>query len=401
MRAVYRVQMTQELPHTADLVVIGGGIIGAATAYFAARAGLRAVVIEKRPLLATLTTAAATGAFRLQFDNPEEVELVREGIILYRNFAEIAEVPGYDIGVHQQGYLWATTSEATARLQRERVARQREWGLDDVELLSGDEARARFSYLAPEVVQARYRAGDGWLDPRRLTVGYAAASRSLYVTRTMVTGFLYSGERIGGVATTRGSISCSTVVVAAGPFSQSVARLAGLEIPLTLVRRQRMIMPEVPEVPPGAPMTIDEETGAHWRPTSTGANLLWTSPSVPPGPPLEDVPASDEFAFGLLDPESEHSVARITPFWRLVWERGTEQWWLRAGQYSYTPDHRPYLGPTPIDGLFVNCGYSGHGIMGSAGGSRIVVDTITGRLRPHQNPFRLDRPLVERALDVL
>jgi sarcosine oxidase subunit beta len=113
------------------------------------------------------------------------------------------------------------------------------------------------------------------------------------------------------------------------------------------------------------------------------------------------VPASDEFAFGLLDPNSDHSVARISPFWRRVWERNTEHWWLRAGQYSYSPDHRPLLGPTSIAGLYLNCGYSGHGIMGSAGGSRIVIDTITGTLAHDRNPFRLDRAMVPRALDVL
>jgi sarcosine oxidase subunit beta len=361
------------------------------------------VVIEKRPLLATLTTAAATGAFRAQFDNAEEIELVREGIALFSNFSEDTELPGYDIGIHQQGYLWLATTDETARRQRALVEQQRAWGLDDVEILSGAEARRRFPYLAPEVLQARYRAADGWLDPRRLTAGYAIAARgrATFVTNTTATGFLYEGERASGVLTTRGDISCGAVVVAAGPFSKAVAQLAGLDLPLTFVRRQRMMMPEVPEVPPDAPMTIDEETGAHWRPALAGANLLWTAPDVPAGPPLEDVPASDEFAFGLLDPASDHSVARISPFWRRVWERNTEHWWLRAGQYSYTPDHRPLLGPTPIAGLYVNCGYSGHGIMGSAGGSRTVIDTVTGKLAHDRNPFRLDRAMVPRPLDVL
>jgi sarcosine oxidase, subunit beta len=401
--ANYMTETTEDLPETADMVVIGGGILGAATAYFANRAGLRAVVIEKRPLLATLTTAAATGAFRAQFDNAEEMELVREGIALYSSFAEMSGLRGFDIGIHQQGYLWIATTDETAARQRALVAEQRVWGLDDVEILSGAEARARFPYLAPEVMQARYRAGDGWLDPRRLTAGYAIASKSraTFVTNTTATGFLYTGERISGVSTARGDISCGSAVIAAGPFSRALAKLAGLDLPLTFVRRHRMMMPQVPEVPPDAPMTIDEETGAHWRPALAGANLMWTAPDVPPGPPLEDVPASEEFAFGLLDPASGHSVARISPFWQTVWERNTEQWWLRAGQYSYSPDHRPLLGPTPIAGLYINCGYSGHGIMGSAGGSRIVIDTVTGRLSQEQNPFRLDREMITRTLDVL
>jgi sarcosine oxidase subunit beta len=397
----YPVRLTKDPPHAADIVIIGGGIIGAATAYFAARAGLESVVVEKRPLLATLTTPAATGAFRAQFDNAAEMELVREGIAFYTNFAEVAELPGYDIALQQQGYLWLATSEETAQRQRELVALQHSWGLTDVELLSGDTARERFPFLSPDVRQARYRAGDGWLDPRKLAIGYAAASKATYVVDTTATGFLRSGGRISGVLTSRGPISCGTAVIAAGPFSKNVAMLAGLELPLTFVRRQRMIMPEVTEVPDKAPMTIDEETGAHWRPALRGANLLWTAPDVPPGPPEENVTPNESLAIGLLDPQSAFSVARISPFWRTVWERNTDQWYLRAGQYSYTPDHRPFLGATPVEGLYVNCGYSGHGIMGSAGGSRIVVDTITGKLVSDANPFRLDRPIVERALDVL
>ena len=74
---------------------------------------------------------------------------------------------------------------------------------------------------------------------------------------------------------------------------------------------------------------------------------------------------------------------------------------LQAGQYTITPDHRPLIGPTPIEGLFVNSGYSGHGIMGSPAGSRLLVDLLTGAIPAHENPFRLDRSFLERELDVL
>jgi glycine/D-amino acid oxidase-like deaminating enzyme len=84
-----------------------------------------------------------------------------------------------------------------------------------------------------------------------------------------------------------------------------------------------------------------------------------------------------------------------------VWERGSANWILQAGQYTITPDHRPLLGPTPVEGLYVNTGYSGHGVMGSAAGSRIVVDTLTGRLSPDQNPFRPIREFQHRVIDRL
>src|SRR5438093_3560299 len=178
--AEHHIHYANTLPATADVVVIGGGIIGAASAFYAGRAGLRCVVVEKRPRLCTLTTPASTGAFRAQFDNPEEIRLVRESIAAFERFADHVELPGLDVGLQQQGYLWLTTTGEGAARQRKLVDLQQSWGLADVELLSGDEARRRFPYLSPEVVSARYRAGDGWLDVKRLTNGFAAGSGATF-----------------------------------------------------------------------------------------------------------------------------------------------------------------------------------------------------------------------------
>jgi sarcosine oxidase subunit beta len=361
-------------------------------------------VLERRPALGTLTTPASTGAFRAQFDNREEIALVQESISLFENFAAEAELPGYSLDMRRHGYLWLTTRSEGVAAQKALVANQHEWGLTDVEWLDGDEVRARFPYIAPDVIGARFRAGDGWLDVRRLTMGYAASAArrgAAFIVNTEVTGFDIQGGSLRAVHTSRGSISTRHAVIAAGPFSGVVARMAGIELDLSLVRRQKLVMPDVPEVPPGAPMTIEEETGAHWRPALNGAYLLWTAPGIPPGPPLDDVPTSADFAFGLLDPSSDHSVARISPFWQDVWARQTAHWFLQAGQYDYTPDHRPYLGPSRVPGIFLNCGYSGHGIMASGGGSRLLVDTLTGKVAPADNPFRPDRTIAARHMDLL
>src|SRR5215467_984342 len=111
-------RLVDDLPATADVVVIGGGIVGAATAFFASRAGLRVVLLEKRQALCTLTTPASTGAFRLQFDNPEEIGLVREGIQLFECFDEMADLPGYDLDIRKQGYLFCATSDEGVAHQR-------------------------------------------------------------------------------------------------------------------------------------------------------------------------------------------------------------------------------------------------------------------------------------------
>jgi D-hydroxyproline dehydrogenase subunit beta len=392
---------TSALPRTADVVVIGGGIVGAATAFFACRAGLSVVLLEKRPALCTLTTPASTGAFRLQFDNPEEIALVREGIELFENFAEVTALPGYDLAIRQQGYLFCATSDSGVEHQRHFVDALHGWGVTDVELLSGDEARYRFGYLSAEIVQARFRARDGWLDPKRLTFGYARASGATICVDTPATGFALRGDTVIGVETPRGTIGCQYAVVAAGPFAGRVAGLAGLHLDLRPTIRHKLVIPEMPALPADGPMTIHEETAAHWRPGLRGVYGLWTDPRTPPGEPLDNVPTSVDFAFGLLDPQSPSSLARLSPVWQSAWDEGTLYWVLHAGQYTYTADHRPLLGPSDIPGLSLNCGYSGHGIMASAGGSRMAVDAMLGRISEDQNPFRPQRRMVERPLDIL
>jgi sarcosine oxidase, subunit beta len=421
--AALRLRTTDLLPATADLVVVGAGVVGCATAFRAARAGFRTVVLDARPRPATLTTPAATGAFRLQFDNPEEMALVREGIELYDAFAERTGLPGYDLGLRKQGYLFCALDEDAATRQRELVARQRTFGLDDVELLDGDEVRRRFPYVSDRVLQGRFRANDGFIDQVRLAWGYAfAASAGPGVDRPVgaaeatfafgqrVTELRLVGNRIVAVQTHDGAVAAPIVVLATGPFLGRTAALAGLDVPIAPTRRQKVVVADAPEVPQDAPMTIDEATGAHWRPALRGAFALLTEQGTPSGDPVWSVPTSADFAFRLLDPASSDSVAAVAPFWADIWERGVN-WVIQAGQYEYTPDHRPFVGATPVDGLWLNGGWSGHGVMGSGGGSRLVIDAITGRstgpvwgLRadiPAENPFRLDRSMEAIRHDVL
>ena len=266
------------------------------------RAGLRPLLLERRPALCTLTTAVAAGGFRLQQDDEEDLALARESVELFLNFAEVTGQRDHDPAVRQPGYLWVTSTEEGAERQRHLVERQRTWGLEDVDLLTGGEARAAFPFLGPDVVQARFRAGDGLIDPKALTLGLAAGA------------------------------------------------------------------------------------------CSAGASVL-TGCGVSASPPAEDVPLDHGFAFQLLDPASPVALARFTPFWRRVWQRGAGHWFLQAGQYTMTPDRRPLIGPTDVPGLFVNTGYSGHGVMNSPAGARRIVDLITGTSTPEAgaDPFRLDR----------
>ena len=127
-------------------------------------------------------------------------------------------------------------------------------------------------------------------------------------------------------------------------------------------------------------MTIDDETGSHWRPALSGCYALRTDPRTPPGEPLLEVPTDAAYARALLDPASPSALANLAPFWGEVWRAGPPAWSLVAGQYEYTPDHRPFIGPTSVPGLHVNTGYSGHGVMCSGGGARRAIDLLLGRI---------------------
>ena len=114
-------------------------------------------------------------------------------------------------------------------------------------------------------------------------------------------------------------------------------------------------------------MTIDEDTAAHWRPAPGGALALWPDPDEAAGDPLEQVPADPAFAERLLDPSSSTSLARVAPFWAAIWRGRRATWSVEAGQYTITPDQRPLIGQTAVRCLWVNTGYSGHGVMAGPG----------------------------------
>lgn len=383
------VPASSDFPGVADMVIIGGGIVGAATAFHATREGLKTIVLEKREGLATLTTTISLECFRAQFIEPENIAMMKASIEMFENFAAVVGLEGYDIGLHQWGYLFPAREEEWAEVLRERVDAQHGLGLDDVEYLTGDEARNRFPYLAPEVIAAAYRARDGWMSSHEATYGFAKGSTADFYLSTEATDILVEKGKVAGVMTNRGRVDCRTVVIAAGPFSGQVAKMAGVDLPVELIRRHKTIIGEHPLIPHDAPMTIDIATGAHWRPEGPGAAV--GAPPMPPeepGEPMDQVPTDWTFPAMAIDVASV-----MAPFWNEVAETLTkDNVFLSAGQYTCTADNKPILGPHPeVEGLFINAGYSGHGVMASPGGSRQVVDMILGHIPQKENPFRFER----------
>ncbi len=373
---------------TADAVVIGGGIIGVATAFWLSRAGLSTIVLEMRDGLSTLTTTASIESFRAQFTEPAMAALARESIDVWENFAEVTGLDGYEIDLHHGGYMFCTTEAEKVPLMRETVDEYHAVGVTDSEFLIGEEVIKRYPWISSEVKAAAFRAKDGWFSAHEVTQGFArAAENAKFYLRTRATGIEKDEKGVSAVVTDRGTIQTRVVVNAAGPFAVTVAGWAGIELPVFQMRRQRVFVAPHPKIPQEAPLTIDIENESYWRPETGGALLGWHDPDEPKTKPLEDPQGDWDFPAVNLD-----MVSRLSPFWNEIIEDLTkDDLSVYAGQYVHAPDDQPIIGPVEaVPGFHLNCAYW-PGVMLSAASGRWTADLITGKMKNQDNPLRLSR----------
>jgi sarcosine oxidase subunit beta len=342
----------------------------------------------------TLTTPESIESFRAQFTEPPMSELAQESIHVFDNFADVIGIPGYDIDIHHQGYLFVTEDADMIDDVKEAVETHHELGVTDSEFLTGDEARKRFPYLSETVVAGTFRQKDGWLSTHEATQGFAKGCDAGFLVRTKATDILRDEEGVSGVETDRGTIATRTVVNAAGPFAGKVAEMVGLDLPLEPVRRQKVFLSQQPRVPQDAPLTIDIVRDAYWRPETDGAYIAWVDPDEPVAEDPSENPYNDpHFAAIVLD-----KLRHITPFWEAVAMRlKRADVHPSAGYYVYTPDDQPLIGPVPeVPGFYLNCGYWA-GVMLSPAAGRRVADLVTGAMEPGDNilrPTRYDEGIV-------
>jgi sarcosine oxidase subunit beta len=383
------------LPATAEVVVIGGGIAGASDAFFLGQAGLSVVVLERGDQLAGLTTAQSVACFRAQWDEPDYAGLVLPSIDFYGAFAERVGLPGWDIGIRRNGWVFITGASGGPAALGDFVAGHRRLGVHDSEYLSGAEARRRFPWLGPEVTAASYRAQDGWLSPYEVTYGFAKASTATILLRTTATRIVTDRGTVAGVETTAGTISARRVVLAAGPFSRGLAETAGVALPVSALRRHRAMVTPRAEIPEHGPMTVDVDTHAWWRPEGRGAFLGLGLPEDPSEPAL-DVPVDWTFPAVAMD-----AAGRLVPFWRDLAERLTQaEVSLGAGQYTVTSDGRPIIGATGgVDGLFMHGADNGWGVESAPEAGRRLASIVLAGADPLDNPFRIDRPSIVESRD--
>lgn len=371
-----------ERPTGADVIVVGGGVIGTSTAFHLAEAGADVCLVEKGELAGGSTSRAA-GGIRTQFSDPLNIAL---GLRSIQAFERFADRPGAEIDLHQVGYLFLLDREEDVAAFERSVELQNELGVPS-RLLDPGEAAALSPLAGLEgVLAASFCPLDGHASPEAVVQGYASAARHLgatVLTRCVVTGIELRSGSVEAVVTERGRIETGVVVCAAGAWSPEIARLVGIELPVEPVLRQVGFTGPVPGLPERIPLTIDFSTGLYFH--REGPGLL----------------------FGMADPEQQAGFdAHTDPHWLervlgvaerrapALLDMGIAGGW--KGFYEITPDHNALVGESDAVSRFLYAtGFSGHGFLQGPAIGEIVRDLVLGR-----EPFVDVSPLaVERFRD--
>ena len=356
-----------EFPGSASVVVIGGGVIGTSIAFHLAEAGVHDVVLVDAGPLGGGSSSKAAGGVRAMFSDRVNVELGRRSL---EAFADFGSRPGHEIDLHRTGYLFLLDDADDVRSMTDAVAVQNELGVPS-RMIGPDEAVALCPLASADgLLAAAYSPTDGHCTPEAVVQGYATGARRLGATLVPncgVRAIEVVAGRIRGVVTDRGRIATDTVVCAAGAWSGEVGSLAGVDLPVTPLRRQILVTEPVPGLPDELPMTIDFSSSFYFHREGPGLLVGMSDPDEQPG-----------FRLGRSDtwlPRLAEAIARRAPRLDGV---GVRTGW--AGLYEMTPDHNGLIGEAEEVSRFLYAtGFSGHGfLMGPALGE-VVRDLVLGR----------------------
>lgn len=339
------------LPGTADVVIIGGGVMGASTAYHLASRGAKNILLlEREQFFGQGATGRCAGGVRYQFSTDINIRLSLLSLPMLERFEE--EI-GHPIDYRQCGYLILLTKPEDLRQFEYNVSLQHSLGVQ-TEWLGGDEIRELLPMMRLEdVLGGTFYAKDGLADPNGVVMGYInGANRLGAITlgKVEVTGISLEAGEIISVETTRGKIDTPCVINAAGPWAGKVGSLAGLNIPITPLRRQMLTTTPLPSIPPDFPFVIDFAQSLYFHREGEGLLTGMSNPNEVPG---FDQAVDSEWEIMHLD-----SATKRMP---LLEKAGLLSHW--AGLYENTPDAHPIIGKTPIKGFYICAGFSGHGFM--------------------------------------
>jgi sarcosine oxidase, subunit beta len=358
---------------TAEVVVVGGGVIGLSVARELRRAGAgRVVVLEKAPAVGQGSSSRAAGGVRAQFTTRINVEFSMHSI----GELERLERDTGLLSFRQTGYLLMTGTEAGERSLAEACALQRSLGVG-TRWMDATEVLALAPFVRPDGLRAgTFHHRDGFLDPHGVVAAMRADTGRLgaeILTGIDVTAI--ARRRDGGFDVTAGgrSVQARCVVNAAGPEAARVAALLDVDLPVAPVRRNLAFVrdpvgPALPGLDGLIPMTVDLDTGVLVRrEVSGGFVLAWSDPDDPPS---WDVSLDPRFLEALGE-----RVGHRFPFLEELPVDPRQCW---AGLYPETPDHHAIVGAPPAAPGFVQCaGFGGHGVMHAPAAGRAVAELIT------------------------
>ena len=375
------------MTETADVVIIGSGIVGSSVAYHLAQAGCSNVlVLEREAHQGKGSTGKSMGGVRAQFATPVNIQMSKYSIDFFSKFDEVVGHPG-DYRAH--GYLFCATNEKHLAYLKANKERQNDLGVTNVEWVAAEDIVKMVPQLrVDDILGGTFCPTDGFVDPHSVMMGFMLNAREKGVRLwldTRVTGIDVEGgdllplskalrsqrtpsasSRIAGVQTSRGFISTRVVVNAAGAWAAEIARMAGAELPVEPLRRQLVPTEPFAELPQRFPMVIDMSTGFHFRREGKGILLAWNDPQETPG-------FKTEFDPSFIEKILTHAASRVP----VLAEAGVNPRRAWAGLYEMTPDHHCIIGPAPsVEGLYFVNGFSGHGVMHSPASGKITADLV-------------------------
>ena len=365
---------------TAEVAIIGGGIMGASTAYHLARRSCKDVIILEKDLLAQASTGLSAGGIRQQFSHPANIRLSQEAVRVFERFEEEF---GVDMEFRQVGYLFLAQSEDVWQEFLANVEIQRRYNVP-VEALSPEEIKYRWPYLTVDDLQGgTFCPEDGYADPYMAAMGFANTARRLGVRieeQTRVTAVQIEGGRIRGVETDRGPISVPVVVDVAGPWGGEVAAMAGFDLPVRPVRRQVFVTAAFDQILKPVPMILDIEPAFYFRGEGPGVLMGMSDPDEP-----SSFNTNVDYTF--MEQVIDAAIHRAPILEECQINRG----W--GGLYAITPDDNPIIGPLPgVEGFVCAIGFSGHGFQQAPTVGRILSELILdGTTDFDLSPFAHDR----------
>ncbi len=349
---------------TADVVIVGGGIIGASIAYHLTKKGVRDILVLERDRLGSGSTGKNAGGIRLQFSSEINVKLSQRSLPHIERFAD--EI-GTDPHFHQVGYLFLITEDRDVAAFEHSLAMWSRLGVP-ARRVTAAEAKALFKHARTDDVRfGTFCAKDGYADPSSMLNGYVARAREAGVTfaeDSPVTAISCTNGRVASVRAKGEDISARTVINAAGPWAAEVAKLAGVHLPIEPLRRHIFVTEPVPGLDEDFPLTIEFASGLYAHRESGGVLLGMADPNEKPG---FDDGVNPDFMPAVV----ERALARFPILERTSIKTG----W--AGLYEDTPDKHPILGKVDgIDGFINAAGFSGHGIMHAPATGELIAELI-------------------------